>query len=198
MKFVASDVSGAGMPRSGRILITNDSRSITAFHFDGSIRESLASLQSKRVLAHHAYGPVLFDSTAMLTRPVPRGVEQIVREAAVRHGIDARLIAAVARHESGFNARAVSRAGALGMMQLMPETARYLGVTDPFDPRESLFAGARYLRILLDTFGGDLDLTLAAYNAGPGAVERYRGVPPYPETRSYVSAVRASYERSLH
>jgi len=82
-------------------------------------------------------------------------------------------------------------------MQLMPATARFLGVTNVFDARENIFGGTRYLRTLLDTFGGDLDLALAAYNAGPGAVEKYRGVPPYRETREYVAAVRASYEKAL-
>jgi len=82
-------------------------------------------------------------------------------------------------------------------MQLMPATARRLGVLDSFDARQNIFGGTRYLRTLLDTFGGDLDLTLAAYNAGPGAVEKYRGVPPYRETRAYVAAVRATYEHSL-
>ena len=82
-------------------------------------------------------------------------------------------------------------------MQLMPATAKYLGVTNIFDPRENIFAGARYLRTLLDTFHGDLDLAVAAYNAGPGAVAKYKGVPPYRETQAYVAAVRANYEQSL-
>jgi soluble lytic murein transglycosylase-like protein len=82
-------------------------------------------------------------------------------------------------------------------MQLMPATARYLGVQDVFDPRQNIHGGTRYLRTLLETFNGDLDLTLAAYNAGPGAVAKYRGVPPYRETRAYVAAVRATYENSL-
>jgi soluble lytic murein transglycosylase-like protein len=79
----------------------------------------------------------------------------------------------------------------------MPATAQYLGVRNVFDARENIFGGARYLRTLLDTFNGDLDLTLAAYNAGPGAVVKHHGVPPYRETRAYVAAVRATYEKSL-
>ncbi len=82
-------------------------------------------------------------------------------------------------------------------MQLMPATARFLGMSDVFDIRENVFGGTRYLRTLLDTFHGDLDLTLAAYNAGPGAVQRYNGVPPYRETQQYVKLVRAAYERAL-
>jgi soluble lytic murein transglycosylase-like protein len=80
---------------------------------------------------------------------------------------------------------------------LMPDTARFLVITNIFDPHDNLFAGVRYLRTLLDTFHGDLDLTLAAYNAGPGAVQKYNGIPPYRETQAYVRNVRATYERSL-
>ena len=101
------------------------------------------------------------------------------------------------RRESAFNVNAVSPVGASGLMQLMPSTAQFLGVNDVFDARQNIFGGTRYLRELLDTFNGDLDLTLAAYNAGPGAVQKYKGVPPYRETRAYVAAVRASYEKSL-
>jgi len=101
------------------------------------------------------------------------------------------LLKAIAWAESGFNPHAVSRAGAQGIMQLMPGTARSLGVTDPFNPAQNIFGAARYLRSLLDRFQGDIKLALAAYNAGPGAVQRYGGIPPYRETREYVKRVLA-------
>ena len=117
--------------------------------------------------------------------------------AAARHGVDPKLVLAVARVESCFDPRARSVAGALGMMQLMPATAAELGVADPFDPEASLDGGARYLGAMLARFGGDVELALAAYNAGPGNVARHGGVPPFPETRRYVERVGRLYRRSL-
>jgi soluble lytic murein transglycosylase-like protein len=117
----------------------------------------------------------------------------IINRAASRNGLDPALVGAVVRQESGFRADAVSPAGAQGLMQLMPSTARDLGVADPFDPRQNVDGGARLLRSLVDRYDGRLDYALAAYNAGPGAVDRYGGVPPYPETQSYVASVLADY-----
>lgn len=97
--------------------------------------------------------------------------------------------------ESNFNPHVVSHAGAIGLMQLMPRTASSMGVRDPFDPRQNILGGARYLRILANRFRGNLVLTVAAYNAGEGAVLRYRGVPPYAETRRYVRRVLEHYYR---
>jgi soluble lytic murein transglycosylase-like protein len=121
----------------------------------------------------------------------PTAYDAEIAAAAQRHGIDPALLKALIRAESNFNPNAVSPAGAQGLTQLMPATARALGVTNPFDPAQAIDAGARYLRQQLDRFGGDERLALAAYNAGPGAVQRYGGVPPYAETQAYVERVLA-------
>jgi soluble lytic murein transglycosylase-like protein len=117
----------------------------------------------------------------------------IIKRAAARNGVDPALVGALVRHESGFRTDAVSPAGAKGLMQLMPATAKDLGVEHPFDARENVEGGTRLLRGLIDRYDGRLDLALAAYNAGPAAVDRYGGVPPYPETRAYVQAIMADY-----
>jgi soluble lytic murein transglycosylase-like protein len=109
--------------------------------------------------------------------------------AAQKYGIDPALLKGLIQQESGFNPNAGSSAGAQGLTQLMPGTAKSLGCTNPLDPAQSIDAGARYLRQQLDTFGGDVRKALAAYNAGPGAVQRYGGVPPYAETQQYVQKV---------
>jgi soluble lytic murein transglycosylase-like protein len=117
-----------------------------------------------------------------------------ITAAAQRHGIDPALLAGLVKQESGFNANAVSSAGARGLTQLMPATAAGLGVSDPTDPAQALDGGAKYLREQLDRFGGDVSKALAAYNAGPGAVERFGGIPPYAETQEYVRRVQANAE----
>ncbi len=121
---------------------------------------------------------------------LPRTVLQpLVSEAARQNGVTTQLVEAVIGKESAGKPCAVSRAGAMGLMQLMPATAQMLGVADPFDPKENVAAGTRYLRDLLSRYGGDLVRALGAYNAGPAAVDRYGGLPPYPETRDYVQDV---------
>ena len=117
----------------------------------------------------------------------------IIRRAAQRHSVDELLLAAVVEAESSFNAMAVSPVGALGLMQVMPATAASYGAGDPLNPAVNVDLGARYLSRLLNRFGGDLELALAAYNAGPGAVDRYEGMPPYRETRAYVGKVLSRY-----
>jgi soluble lytic murein transglycosylase-like protein len=124
-------------------------------------------------------------------RAVPAAVayDAAIAEAADRYSLDPNLIRAVINAESAFNPFAVSSAGALGLMQLMPSMAAELEVLDPFDPRQNILGGSRYLRDLLDRHHGNVDLAVASYNAGPGAVARYRGIPPYRETRNYVKTV---------
>jgi soluble lytic murein transglycosylase-like protein len=197
-RFSAADVPhGLGIKKQGRIVIRNDERSITAYSFFGNVSKALVSLRTSNTLHYATFGNSVYDSSAQVNTALPVYLAEAVSDAAKKHGVDPRLIVAVARRESRFNPSAVSPVGACGVMQLMPATARYLGVKDVFNARESVFAGAKYLRTLLDTFHGDLDLTLAAYNAGPGAVQKYNGVPPYRETKAYVSSIRSAYQRSL-
>jgi soluble lytic murein transglycosylase-like protein len=120
-------------------------------------------------------------------------VNEAVEQAAARHNVDANLVRAMIKVESNFNPRALSRKGAMGLMQLMPATARSLNVAHPFDPTENIEAGVRHLRQLLDNFGGDLGLSLAAYNAGAKAVQLHNGIPPYRETQQYVRQITSLY-----
>lgn len=121
--------------------------------------------------------------------------DSAVHAAALRHGLDPALIHAVIRAESGYNRWAVSSAGAQGLMQLMPATADFYGVADPFKAEDNIDGGVRYLRDLSTLYDGRTDLILAAYNAGQSAVEKYKGVPPYAETRAYVETVKAALSR---
>jgi soluble lytic murein transglycosylase-like protein len=128
--------------------------------------------------------------------PPWRAYNALIREAAARFRVDAALIRSVMQTESAFDPFAVSRAGALGLMQLMPDLADELGVRDPFDPRENVMAGARYLRRLLDLHRGDITLAVASYNAGAAAVAKYGAVPPFPETQDYVRRVAGLMARA--
>lgn len=128
-------------------------------------------------------------ATPQLPTPAPSNVRQHIQQAAAQYGISSDLVDAVAWQESRYNPRARSSAGAIGVMQLMPGTARTLGVTNPHDVRQNVAGGAAYLRAQLERFGNNVPLALAAYNAGPGAVMKYGGIPPYRETQNYVRQI---------
>jgi len=131
-----------------------------------------------------------------LNLPPPASVQNyngLIATYSEKNHLDSELVTAVIEMESGGDAKAVSPQGAMGLMQLMPGTAEDLGVQDPYDPEENIAGGTLYLRRMLDHFDQDLSLALAAYNAGPGAVEKYGGIPPYPETSRYVDGVLSLY-----
>lgn len=127
--------------------------------------------------------------------PRARLYDEIIQLAAATHNLEEDLIKAVMRTESAFNPNAVSRKGAMGLMQLMPETAKRMGVSDPFIPMDNVLGGARYLRMMLDQFDGNVEFALAAYNAGPSNVLKYNGVPPFRETKDYIRKVNRFREQ---
>ena len=157
-----------------------------------------AAVQSPSQNAQKAKGEEKPASPAERTNTMPLSVTQdsvflpVIQEAAGKYGVDPKLVSAVAEVESGYEQGAVSATGAVGVMQLMPETAESLGV-NPYDAAQNIDGGAKYLKQMLDTFGGDVRKAVAAYNAGPEAVREYGGVPPYSETQQYVSSVLDLY-----
>jgi soluble lytic murein transglycosylase-like protein len=159
-------------------------------------REAVQSLSSRNNGTGVAFSALLeyFREGGDVGDEVRAAIENEIEDAAVRHSLDPNLIRAVMRAESNYRVDVVSHAGAMGLMQLMPGTAASLGVTDPFDPRQNIDGGAAYLRRMLDLFGGDLNMALAAYNAGQGNVRRFGGIPPFAETQAYVPRVRGFLE----
>lgn len=136
-----------------------------------------------------AYAPMAIDTN----QPTKSQILDLVTNVSKKHGVDDKLVKALIKQESGFNPKAKSRAGAMGLMQLMPSTAKGLGVTDPMNPVQNVEGGVKYLKSMLDKYNGNIILALAAYNAGPGAVDKYTGVPPYKETQEYVRNILSDY-----
>lgn len=166
-------------------------------HINGYLR------QGSKILLYVAGGSIVVDSSDIIRfepedtfTSAPPGVAAIapfaeqIRTAAAQNGVDAKLVSSVIAAESNFNSRAVSPKHAMGLMQLMPHTAANLAVRNPFDPAQNINAGTRYLKQLLDQYHGNLSLALAAYNAGPGTVAQYGGVPPFPATHKYIRSVK--------
>ena len=159
-------------------------------------KDSQGVLTFTNVPNHGGYRRVIRDHNSQGSRPSDGdgSYEEVIRAASGRHQVDVDLIRAVIKAESDFRSSARSHKGAMGLMQLMPETARLHHVADAYDPNDNVEAGVRHLKMLLERFQGDLQLSLAAYNAGSGAVEKHRGVPPFAETKDYVRRVLRFYD----
>lgn len=127
------------------------------------------------------------------TKQTPVSFSEVISQLSEKHGMDPKLVRAVVQHESSFNPKAVSRSGAMGLMQLMPKTAKWLGVQNPFDPVQNLDGGIRYLSSLLKKYNGNVMLALAAYNAGPTRVDKAKGIPQIKETQNYVQKIMKTY-----
>lgn len=198
----------AMLPRAARadyaVLRSGARLHITSYEVDGdktrlTFRGGVLEVPSSEIAAiepedtFQAIPPVSPNAAAAAQGPY----EDLIRAAAAKHGVDEALIEDVIEAESNFNPKAVSRRQALGLMQLRPETATEYAVRDAFDPAQNIEAGTHYLRDLLTRYRGDLKLALAAYNAGPDVVDRYRGVPPFAETKQYVQRVLAAYGKTV-
>lgn len=122
-------------------------------------------------------------------------IDALIEQYSSKNGLDSSFVKAVIKQESGFQTKVTSHCGAMGLMQLMPATASSLGVKDAYDPEQNIAGGTKYLKGLLDRFGGDKSLALAAYNAGPNAVAKYNGIPPYKETQNYVKNIMSMYQK---
>jgi len=187
-------LSGKGVPRDEAMAAAWIRRAIELGHVEA--RDMMPRISSvKRMPA-----PGCFVTTAHGPEhmPAPAKIEKMVRGMAPEFGLDPNFVMAIMQIESGYRTDAVSPRNAMGLMQLIPETAERFGVKDAFDAKENMRGGMRYLRWLLAYFQGDVSLVAAAYNAGEGAVERYRGVPPYKETEDYVKRLRSVYPRKRH
>ena len=171
----------------GRLHITNVRRSKGDWELWRSFPGSGGDAAARSSVPHVPRGPVKTSGERF------HRYDTFIRGAAQRYSLPEALVRAVIHTESNYNPHAVSRVGAMGLMQLMPATAKYLGVTKPFDPRQNIYGGTKYLRLLANRFNGDMVLVIAGYHAGAGAVQKYGGVPPYETTRGYVRAVLRRY-----
>ena len=168
-----------------------------------TIQADIYMYRDAKGVMHFTNVPVSADYRLFVSNTEPRfkktrnnkKFDRIIQDASQRYGVDFSLIKAIIRAESCFDHLAISRKGARGLMQIMPQNFKTLDIQDPFDPHQNIMGGARYFRSLLDRYQGELGLTLAAYNAGPTAVDRYRRIPPYAETQDYVEKVLRFYEQ---
>lgn len=176
-----------GLSNAGIYKIINPDGSI---HFTDDPYSGAIGSVRKTVYKSSSYSP------KYTSKPVSNAYSSVIDEVAQKYNHDPKLIKSIIKHESNFDPEAVSNKGAVGLMQLMPDTASRFGVTDTFDPKQNIEGGAAYLDYLMKHFEGDLPLVIAAYNAGEGAVQKYSGIPPYNETQEFVGRVLGTYNGS--
>lgn len=192
LELVQVLVEGSSGGGGGTTSSTSSSES-TSDDYD-SPDDRRARKQARRARSQHRRDSTSKDESAAGGRPVDRNrFDDLIREAAESYDVPFAFIKAVIRVESDFQAEVISPAGAMGLMQLMPSTARQMNVSDPFDPRQNIFGGTKLIRQLIDRYNGDINLILSAYNAGGGAVAKYGGIP-YSQTREYVASVYRWYQ----
>ena len=193
--LVAGVMLALATPLHAQIATSLDENGKLVFVNGDSPNARRGSTISSTASGSHSRSALSSESAAETLGANDGRLDRIVRDAAARHQVDPALVKAVISTESGWNPQAVSRKGAVGLMQLIPGTAQRFGVGNPFDPAQNVEGGTTYLKSLLDRYNGDLDKTLAAYNAGEHAVDANRGVPPYFETQRYVHKVQDAYFR---
>jgi len=196
------EVFGLNLMRNQKTLLAVGSGLVALFAYSMAFADVYVYKDNQGVLTftnapnHSGYRRVLKESGGPLSTGsmTSASYEELIRLVSGRHNVDADLIRAVIKAESDFNSSARSNKGAMGLMQLMPDTARLHNVNDAYDPNENVEGGVRHLKMLLERYQGDFTLSLAAYNAGSGAVEKHGGIPPFAETREYVRRVLRFYE----
>lgn len=169
---------------------------LTNLPFKQLLQSKINHAASLNQSLHKSGNQSVFNTISNSTNVQSTDFNQIISNIAKKYGIDERLIHAIITIESNYNMFAKSRAGAQGLMQLMPNTARGLGVTNPYDPKQNIEGGTKYLKQMINRYNGNLKLALAAYNAGPGNVDKYQGIPPFTETQNYVQKVLNQYYTS--
>ncbi|MGE7917565.1 lytic transglycosylase domain-containing protein [Viridibacillus sp. NPDC093762] len=184
--LLGSGLIGSTLPSSNNTISSLYYKGTSPVYRPTSVSNTYGTTPLNPVLTGYTAGPTNVTSNTQY--------DAIIKKASETYGIPEKMIKSVIKQESNFNNSVVSQAGAAGLMQLMPGTAKFLGVSNVFDPEQNIMGGTKYLKQMYDKFGGDMNLMLAAYNAGPGNVSKYNGIPPFKETTNYVTKIMNSYQ----